>query len=190
RGLVIGPDFVLGRGKEGKIAVLRSLGVELGFTVGSVSPLISAGRVVSSTAIRQALAQGDVAEASRLLGRPFVLKGQVVRGEAIGRKLGFPTANLAVNSNQALPADGVYATRAYANDQVLKSVTNIGLRPTFGVHERAVEVFLLDFSGDLYDKELRIELVGYLRPEKRFNSPAELQSQIQQDVEQTRALLK
>ena len=190
RGLVVGPDFVMGRGREGDVFALHSLGKEAGFTVDVVSPKVIDGEVVSSTTIRQALAQGDMPKVSRLLGRPFSLSGRVVHGAKRGKPLGFPTANLAVNSNQALPVDGVYVTRAYLSNHAYPSVTNIGRRPTFRENQRTVEVYLLDFRGELYGEELRIEIIERLRAEKPFPSPEELKAQISRDVEKAISILK
>lgn len=189
RGLVVGTNFTLGRAKEGDVFALHSLGKEMGFTVDVVSPKIMDGDVVSSTAIRQALAQGDMKKVTKLLGRPFDIRGQVAHGDERGRSLGFPTANITVSSEKALPADGVYVTRAHFSDYVYPSVTNIGKRPTFGQGERTIEVFLLNFQGELYGQELRIEVLERLRSEKRFSDPEELKAQISRDVEQTRAIL-
>ena len=189
KGLVIGPDFALGRGRQGDAARLEALSRELGFTLEQVPPVTVNGEVVSSTAIRHALGRGEVERVSRFLGRPFTLSGQVVTGAERGRSLGFPTANLALPPQQALPADGVYVTRARVAGRTLDSVTNIGLRPTFNTGERTVEVFLLDFEGDLYGQHLTIELVARLREERRFDSPAQLVSQMEQDVAQARRLL-
>ncbi len=189
RGLVVGPDFSLGKGKEGDLDALRRLGGELGFTVETVPPLFLEGHAVRSTAIREALARGDVSLAAKLLGRPFHLVGPVVHGDARGRVLGFDTANISLNARRALPADGVYATIARVNDQTYKSVTNIGLRPTFQGKDRLVEVHLLDFKGDLYQKEVKVEFVDRLRGEKRFSSPDELKAQIAKDVVQARSML-
>ena len=189
RGLVVGPDFALGKGREGDVFTLHSLGKELGFWVEVVSPMVLDGDVASSTNIRQALAQGDVATVRRLLGRPYALIGQVGHGDERGWQLGFPTANLEVNSRQALPSDGVYATRAYVGNQAFLSVTNIGKRPTFGEGKRTVEVYILGFEGGLYGEQLRLELVDRLRPEKRFSSPEELKAQIGKDVEQAISIL-
>lgn len=189
RGLVVGPNFALGRGREGNIATLRRLALEMSFQLLVVPHLTQGEHVVSSTGIRKALTAGDMAAVTRMLGRPFSLAGVVVSGNEVGRRLGFPTANLDVNSNSALPADGVYITRAYLADKCYPSVTNIGRRPTFGGGERTIEVFLLDFSGDLYHQNLRIELMERLRAEKRFANPQELQAQIAQDVQQARARL-
>jgi len=184
RGLVVGPDFALGKGREGDAFRLHELGKELGFWVEVVTPRLVDGEVASSTNIRQALARGDVTTVRRLLGRPYALVGPVGRGEERGRLLGFPTANLQVNSGQALPGDGVYATRAYLGNRSFLSVTNIGTRPTFGEGQRTVEVYLLGFDGGLYGEQLRLELVERLRPEKRFSSPEELTAQIRRDVDQ------
>lgn len=190
QGLVVGPDSALGRGREGDTFTLHNLGKEMGFTVDVVRPLIEEGEVISSTAIRQALAEGDMPKAKKLLGRPFSLSGQVIHGVKRGGSLGFPTANLAIKQDQALPADGVYVTKAYLSNQEHPSVTNIGTRPTFGEGERTVEVYLLDFEGKLYDRELRIELLERLREELRFSSPQELAKQIEKDVERARAILE
>lgn len=189
RGLVIGPDFALGRGREGDASRLEALSRTIGFFVEQVPQATINGDVVSSTAIRTALRQGEVDRVSRLLGRPFTLSGQVVSGAERGRTLGFPTANLSLPPHQALPADGVYATRARLAGRSVDSVTNIGIRPTFNATDRTVEVFLLDFDGNLYGERLTIELVARLREEKRFDSPAQLIAQMEKDVAQARGLL-
>ena len=124
------------------------------------------------------------------LGRPYALSGTVVTGRGVGQGLGFPTANLRVSPLQALPADGVYAGLVHLGGEARPSLTNVGVRPTFGGGERVVEVHILDFQRELYGKELTIELVERLREEKRFGDPRELQAQIAQDVQQARELLK
>ena len=190
RALVIGPDFALGRGREGDGTALKALGEELGFSVEVVSPHLSQGAVVSSTAVRAALARGDVREVGALLGRPFVLSGPVSRGEERGRGLGFPTANLVPGPEQALPADGVYATRALLGDEAYQSVTNIGIRPTFGGGQRLIETHLLDFEGELYGRALTVELVERLRGEMKFQGPDELKAQIARDIARAREILR
>jgi len=190
RGLVVGSDFALGHKREGDVYALHSLGKEMGFTVDVVSPKIIDDKVVSSTIIRKALAKGNIQKVNPLLGRPFSLSGEVAHGVSRGKHLGYPTANLAVNSDQALPADGVYVTRAYLNNHAYASVTNIGNRPTFDQDERTVEVYILDFAGDLYKQELKIELLERLRDEKRFSDPEELKAQISLDVQQAKEILK
>ncbi len=189
RALVIGPDFALGMGRGGDASALQALGQELNFRVELVPAKEWRGEVVSSTAIRLALSQGDPRKVSQLLGRRFRLAGQVITGDERGRMLGFPTANIAPDLEQALPADGVYATRAFVGEVVYKAVTNIGIRPTFGGSQRLIEVHLLDFEGELHGQELEIELVEQLRGEIRFASAEELKAQIARDVEGARALL-
>ena len=189
QGLVIGPDFALGRGRQGDENALRALGEELGFTVEVVSPLVLEGTPVSSTAIRGALAGGDMETASKLLGRHFRLSGPVVGGTERGHTIGFPTANLGIEADQALPSDGVYATLAHADEKVYPSVTNIGVRPTFDGGERTVEVFLMDFDQDIYGHEMSIDLVARLRGEAKFESVEDLSRQIAADVREARELL-
>lgn len=189
RGLVIGPDFALGKRREGAAPTLRALGDELDFVVEVVPPMVLHGEVVSSTAIRHALSRGDMMAVNKLLGRHFTLAGQVSKGDERGKTLGFPTANLIPEPEQALPADGVYATRAFLSETAYQAVVNIGIRPTFGGGQRLVEVHLFDFEGQLYGQELRIELVERLRGEMKFSSAEELKAQIARDVTQARALL-
>jgi riboflavin kinase/FMN adenylyltransferase len=190
RALVVGPDFALGHKREGNIDRLRSVGEELGFSVDVVQPMVSEGEVVSSTAIRTALSHGDMLKVSRFLGRNFTLVGEVAKGDQRGKTLGFPTANLVPDVEQALPPDGVYTTRAFVGEKAYPAVTNIGVRPTFGDGKRIVEVHLLDFEErDLYGEMLRAELVERLRGEVRFSGPGELVEQMKRDVDQARASL-
>jgi riboflavin kinase/FMN adenylyltransferase len=190
RGLIIGPDFALGRKREGDFDTLRKLGQEMGFSVTAIQPITANGDVVSSTAIREALENGDMKRVLKLLGRHFSLQGRVVTGAGRGAGVvGFPTANLDVDPKQALPSEGVYATWAYLNNQKYQAMTNIGRAPTFGENERTVEVFLLNYNNDLYERELRIEIAERLRDEKRFDSVEELKKQIAEDVKQGTAIL-
>jgi len=189
QGLVIGYDFALGRDREGTGDTLRALGQDMSFTVNVMPPVMINGEVASSTAIRNALASGDMKRVQKLSGYFFSLHGQVVTGTGRGIELGFPTANLAVNSEQALPADGVYATWAYINDKAYPSMTNIGWCPTFGGSERTIEVYILDYHGDLYEHEMKIDIIERLRDEKKFDNVEELKRQIAEDVKQGRAIL-
>ena len=189
RGLVVGEDFALGRDRQGDTATLKKLGRELDFSVCIVLPLTLSDEVVSSTAIRQALADGDMGKYHRLTGHPFSLHGRVVTGAGRGEGLGFPTANLDVSPGQAMPPDGVYAGLAHINGKVHQSMTNIGRNPTFGKNERTVESFLLDYSGDLYGHELSVDFVARLRKEIKFKSIEELQKQVTEDVRQGRMIL-
>jgi riboflavin kinase/FMN adenylyltransferase len=190
RGLVIGPDFALGRNREGDTDALHRLGQEMGFSVTVVPPMIIDGEVVSSTAIRKALAEGDLKRVQNFVGRPFRLHGRVVPGARRGVELGFPTANLDVEPGQALPAEGVYVSQARIDNGTYPSMTNIGQRPTFGGSQRVVEVYLLDYHGDLYGQELAIDIIEHLREEKKFDTPEQLKKQIAEDVKQGTAILK
>ena len=185
--LVVGPDFALGRNRAGTIGVMRQIGERLGFPVEVAQLLAESGEKVGSSAIRQALAEGDVGRVGRLLGRPFSLRGPVVAGDRRGRTLGFPTANIAIGLDRALPAYGIYVTRAYVRENTYESVTSIGIRPTFDVEPRpVVETFVLDFDEDVYGHEMRIELLHRLRGEERFASAEELIAQMDKDVRDTR----
>ncbi len=188
-GLVLGPDFALGRGRQGSPDYLQQLGDELGFRVEVVKPARLDGEVISSSAIRQLLAEGHIYKVNEMLGRYFRLEGRVAPGDRRGRMLGFPTANLKVQPEQAMPRDGIYATIAHPGNRVLPSVTNIGVRPTFDGLQRLIETFIFDFSEDIYRRKLTIELVARLRDEMKFKSAGELKEQMAKDGEQARAIL-
>lgn len=189
RFLLIGPDFALGRGREGGPELLSQLASEMGFELEKVGPFVEKGHVISSSTVRAALQEGDLENVAQLLGRPFSLHGPVVHGVERGKVMGFPTANIGVGSGMALPPFGVYVTRAHIGAATYDSVTNIGRRPTFDNGERTVEVYIMDFDGDLYGAEVRIDVLKRLRGEVRFASVDELAGQIRKDVEDARAYL-
>lgn len=190
RGFVVGPDFAMGHNREGTVPVLGALGEEMDFSLHAVDVLDVEGLgMVSSTAIRRSLDDGRVEEAARLLGRTFALSGVVEAGEGRGRGLGFPTANLAVDPTLTVPGDGVYASWAWVGDVRRPAATSIGVRPTFGGGQRAVEAHVLDFSEDLYGSEVRLEFVARLRGQQTFGTADALVAQIHQDVDWTRRLL-
>ena len=189
RGIMVGPDFTLGRAGEGNINLLRTLGDEMKFTVEVISPYTVNGEIVSSTLIREALTQGDMRRVEKLMGHHFYLTGKVMTSDKRGRVLGFPTANLDIKPQQALPDNGIYATITLVDGKQFPSATNIGTRPTFGEGRKMVETHLLDYTGDLYGKEIRVEFVQKLRNEKRFPSSRELKTQIEKDVRKVQALL-
>ncbi len=183
KGLVIGPDFALGKGREGTAPVLQALGRELGFTVTLASPFNSGGQIVSTTAVRESLAVGDMERAAALLGRPFRLSGTVVTGDKRGRSLGFPTANIDMAPDAAIPLDGIYCTIALVGKRRYDSVTSIGVRPTFEGGPRTVETFIMDFDADLYGQHMQIDLVHRIREERRFSGVDDLIAQMKLDVE-------
>jgi len=189
RGLVVGPDFAMGRNREGDIATLQAMQKSWGFSLTVVPPGSAGGQVISSTAIRQALAEGDMPAVKAMLGRYFRLEGSVIAGSGRGRDLGFPTANLDIDPVQALPADGVYATLAYLDDRPLASVTSIGGRPTFGETERGVEVHILDYSGELYTRQLKVDIIERLRSQQRFTDGEKLTAQVAKDIAKAKSIL-
>ena len=186
-----GPDVTLGHNREGTLPVLTALGDELGYTMECVEQLSLGGEPARSTAIRQALDAGDVARAARMLGRPFTLDGPVVEGEHRGGGLlGYPTANVEAEPQQALPADGVYAAWLRHGAERLPAAVSIGHKPTF--HEggpSVVEAFVLDFDGDLYGERVRLEFVERLRGQEKFDSADALIVAMRDDVARTRRIL-
>ena len=188
--LVMGPDNAFGRNREGSPEAMAELGKELGFEIALMpAPLSSEQVTVSSTAIRNALAEGDLPAVEALLGRRYSLRGPVVLGDRRGRTLGFPTANIGVTADRALPAFGVYATWAFVGETRHQSATSIGVRPQFDGEHPSVETFIFDFDEDLYDQTLRIELVQRLRPELKFESVEALITQMHADVALSREIL-
>jgi riboflavin kinase/FMN adenylyltransferase len=192
RSLWAGTDFALGHNREGNREFLVRVGARLGFEVHTVEPLVEAGYPISSTRIRQALSEGDIAEVNRCLGRSFTLSGIVVKGAQRGASLGIPTANVAVWEARAVPSRGVYATWAEVGGQRLPSVTNIGVRPTFAGQPEAqvIETHLLDFNQDIYGQTLSVSFIARLRGERKFPSVDALLHQIRTDIEQARVLLR
>lgn len=207
RAMVVGPDFAFGKGRSGSLDVLRDLGREAGFAVEVAPGLEVDGQQLSSARIRSLLVEGDVAMARRLMGEPFAVRGQVVHGAKRGRQLGFPTANLELVDTYVVPANGVYAVRCRVepddseasglaghegNDLPgpwLNGAANIGIRPQFDAGARSIEVFLLDFDGDLYGRTVRMAFVERLRDELRFASVEALVARMGEDVAQARRVL-
>ena len=188
RRLVVGPDFAMGRRREGTIPVLTEIGQELGFTVLPMDELQDGGQRIGSSAIRRLLIEdGNVAAANDMLARPYSLSGTVQEGHKRGKDLGFPTANISVPARRAVPADGIYVTRARLGDRVLESVTNIGDNPTFHDEERMIETHILDFDEDIYGQTITVDFLQRLRGEVEFTTVDALIDQMQIDLQQTRA---
>jgi riboflavin kinase/FMN adenylyltransferase len=193
RWVVSGHNFAFGHDRAGTPEALLQLGGDFGFDYTCVHEARDdAGVAFSSTRVRACLARGDLAEAESVLGRPFEIEGRVVAGERRGRLLGFPTANLRLD-DYARPAFGVYAVRIGVENGVrvdwYDGVANLGVRPSFGGNEALLEAHLFDFEGDLYGRHLRVALIDYLRPEKRFDGLDQLKAQIAADSARARALL-
>ena len=189
KGLVLGPDSALGKGREGDLAFMQAEGERLGFWVRSVEPLEINGQPVKSRVVREALVAGDVSRGAGLLGRNHTLSGTVVVGDQRGRTLGFPTANIDVYPGLLWPGDGIYATWAHFGGSRRLSATSIGVRPTFGLTQRLVEVYVMDFSGDLYDQQMTVEFVEKVRNQETFADIDALIARIEQDVADSRTVL-
>ncbi|HEY3216742.1 MAG TPA: bifunctional riboflavin kinase/FAD synthetase [Candidatus Eisenbacteria bacterium] len=189
--LVVGEGFALGRGRSGNVGRLREIGADRGFTVDVVPLVDREGAPVSSTRIRGLLGQGKVAEVEPLLGRPYGLTAMVVRGEGIGATLGYPTANLRLHDEKFLPGDGIYAVRVrWGGDPAWRpGAMSIGVRPTFEGRVRTLEVYVLDWRGDLVGREMEVEFVDWLRPELKFENAAALVAAMDRDVAETRRRL-
>ncbi len=185
-----GGNFAFGYKREGDVPFLRRLGQKMDFTVELVEGMVQLGDgIVSSSRVRAGLAAGDVADVMGCLGRPYHVRGGVVMGDQRGRTIGFPTANIAVWDEQILPANGVYATYAWLGDQRHIAAANVGVRPTINGGSVTVEAHLLDFDGNLYGQELRLEFINRIRPEVKFAGLDALKTQIRADVAKIRQQL-
>jgi|SRR5215470_10675106 len=185
REVIVGFNHTFGHDARGTAALLTELGPRWGFTARVLPPLRLQGQTVSSGAIRQLLGTGDAVRAAELLGHPYAISGTVRRGAGRGRTLGFPTANLKPDRPLVLAA-GVYLARASWDGGTADAVVNVGYRPTFGEDQYWIEAFLLDFSGDLYEKTLRLEFLERIRPERKFESVDALKAQVMADIETAR----
>jgi riboflavin kinase/FMN adenylyltransferase len=187
--ICVGGNFTFGHKRSGNVTLLRQLGSEFDFAVHGLAALSLDGRPVSSTRIREAIRAGDLAAASEMLARPYSLSGVVTRGDQLGRKLGFPTANLDITS-LVTPPTGVYAVHAHVGAAVHRAVLNLGYRPTLDQNARVLraEAHLLQFEGDLYDQMLELTFVEKLRDEKKFESLQALTAQISEDVAAAKAI--
>lgn len=190
RGLVVGPDTALGRNREGDLDFLKKCGDEMGFWLESAEPFSLDGSPVKSRLIRSSISQGDVASSAKMLGRKYSVTSEVMTGDQRGREMGFPTANLKMDYRTLLPNDGIYATWALIDGVRYPSATSIGIRPTFNLTERLVEVHLIDFDQDIYGKQLCVEFVSKLRDQEKFSGMDELIEKMNQDVADSRAILE
>jgi riboflavin kinase/FMN adenylyltransferase len=188
----VGEGFRFGRGRSGDGETIRAFGSQHGFETTIIPRIRDDERIISSSSIRAALERGDIAEANHFLGRRYRLSGTVAHGAARGRELGYPTANLLLRSDACMPADGIYAAYAHIGGSPLaarQAMVYIGTRPTFEDAERLVEVNVLDFSGDLYTREIQVEFVGFVRGDAAFESADALTRQMMRDEQATRAML-
>jgi riboflavin kinase/FMN adenylyltransferase len=191
REICVGHEWCFGKNRAGNLALMAEIGRQLGFEEVGVPAVQIDGEVASSTLIRSAIEAGDLARAARFLGREYAILGTVVRGDQLGRRLGFPTANLAAH-NEQFPPNGVYAVDVQRNGTRLRGVANIGVRPTIAnaSGERLLEVHLFDFDSDLCGEDLEVTFRRFLRLERKFESLEELKAQIAADVEAARRVLQ
>jgi riboflavin kinase/FMN adenylyltransferase len=187
--VVVGANFTFGHLAQGNIGTLEDLGQRLGFSVEGVALLDLDGRRISSSSIREAVAEGELAWPTRALGRRFALDGRVVRGAGRGADMGFPTANLEVPGRMLIPGRGIYAGRAIVDGGSRPAAIDVGTNPQFGGEPLHVEAHVLDFDGDLIGQDLAVEFWERLRDEERFDSVEDLVRQIGLDVERTRAVV-
>ena len=188
-GVVTGEDFTFGKAKAGNSALLAAQGGLLGFSAETVGPVSLDGAPVSSSRIRDALRQGDLATATTLLTRPFAIRGVVQHGDKVGRTIGYPTANLDLGS-YLRPAYGIYAVTARLDDgTVLRGAANLGIRPSFDPPKELLEPYFFDFDGDLYGREIEVALIEYLRPEAKFDTLEALTRQMELDCAKAKAVL-
>ncbi len=182
---VIGFDFAFGMGRKGNAAWLTAHG----FEVDVIEPFMFEGKALHSSEIRRLVNTGEIDEANRLLGREYSIAGPVEDGDKVGRTLGFPTANIGVEPNKLVPALGAYAGRARGEGREFVAALSVGYRPTFGGTQLRVEAFLLDYEGDLYQKQIELRFLRYLHPDIKFDTPAALVEQLKRDVTDTRRIV-
>jgi riboflavin kinase / FMN adenylyltransferase len=189
REICVGHEWSFGKDRRGNLDLLKKLGARFDFNVVGIPPVMVHGAVVSSTAIRQAVEAGSLAKAAEMLGREYTILGAVTRGDQLGKKIGFPTANLSAHSEQ-FPPNGVYLAEAWFEGVLYHGVVNLGYRPTVtgSKSQRLLEIHLLDFERDIYGEDLEVRFVRYLRPERKFDSVEALARQIDVDVRQAREL--
>jgi len=187
--ICVGHEWSFGKNRRGNLDLLKKLGAKFNFDVVGIPPVKINGAVVSSTAIRQAIEKGDLAKAAEMLGREYTILGTVTRGDNLGKKIGFPTANLSAHSEQ-FPPNGVYVAEARIDGELYRGVINLGIRPTvsIGKSERVLEIHLFDFNRDIYGHDVEVRFLKFLRSEKKFQDLDTLVQQIRQDVEQARQL--
>jgi riboflavin kinase/FMN adenylyltransferase len=188
RHIIIGHDYAFGRNRMGNYGTLADMAAECGFSIEDMEPFGDNATIYSSSLARRMISNGDMSAAAAVLGRYHVISGRVVHGREIGSKIGFPTANI-VTENELIPPDGVYAVIVSVDGQLIKGACNVGKNPTFEGNDRTIEVFLLDYSGDLYDKNLAVSFVQRLRDVSKFPDAETLIQAINTDVLMTRDVL-
>lgn len=187
--VVVGSDFRFAKNNEGNVGILNEMAEIHGFKTEIISQLHDNDDRISSTRIRRLLKNGKIKKAEQLLGRPYQICGKVIHGKKIGRKLGYPTANVNLESNYAIPPYGVYAVKVYFNEELYYGAASLGKNPTFDDQKFSFEIFIIDFNKNLYNRRICVDLVEFIRPEMNFPGPEELKKQMRKDVLYTRKIL-
>lgn len=190
KALVIGHDFHFGSGGRGEYQLLKRMADQAGILLERVAPVQENGEIISSSRIRQMLAEGRIEQANRMLGYNFIIEGEVIKGEQLGRRLGYPTANIRIKPEYLLPCYGVYLVTLSFENRSYFGIANVGIKPTFGKSHPLVEVYLFDVEINLYQKIVQVEFLRFIRPENRFAGPEALKAQIARDVETARGFLR
>ncbi len=190
KALVVGHDFRFGSAGRGDYQLLEEISVTNEILLERIAPIQENGDAISSSRIRQLLAEGQIEQANRMLGYNFIIEGEVIKGEQLGRKLGYPTANISLKQEYLLPCYGVYLVRLFVESSYYFGVANVGIKPTFGKSFPLVEIYLFDVELNLYNKTARVEFLRFIRPENRFAGPEALRAQIARDVETAQGFLK
>jgi riboflavin kinase/FMN adenylyltransferase len=187
--ICVGHEWSFGKNRRGNLQLLTKLGATFDFNVLGIRPVALKGEIISSTTIRRAVETGDLEKAATMLGREYTILGTVVHGDDLGKKIGFPTANLTAH-NEQFPPNGVYVAEAKLEGVGYPGVVNLGYRPTVssGQSDRVLEIHLFDFKRDIYGRDLELRFVRYLRPEKKFENLDSLVRQIERDVQEARKL--
>ena len=181
KGIVVGFNFKFGYKNLGNVELLKKFEEEYRYKLYVMEPFKSEGKTISSTTIRKELVDGNVKKAFNMLSRPYMLSGKVIDGKKLGRTIGFPTANLEINKQKVIPKKGVYYTNVKVNEKIFKGITSVGNNPTVNGQELTVETYILDFSNDIYGKEINIYFIDRIRDEIKFNNIHELIEQLKKD---------
>lgn len=185
--IIIGYDHRFGKNQKGNFTLLKKMGEELGFEVEQLEAITNFDTNISSTKIRKVLSEGNINEANEMLGYPYELSGKVIHGKKIGRTIGYPTANIEINENKALPKKGAYIVEVWLNGQFYKGMLSIGTNPTVNGDKMSVEVYILDFSEDIYGQEITIRFRDFLHEEIKFESLEKLIERLDEDKKLTEA---
>ena len=182
--LVVGSNYYFGKGKQGGVELLKELGEKYNVKVVIVDAVLEGDEIISSSRIRKLISSGNIEMANKLAGHPYSVSGTIVKGNQLGRKLGFPTINIMTEEYRAYPPNGVYATKVYIDKKQYLGITNIGYAPTVDVEVKRIETYIYDFNEDVYGKHAKVEFYKFIRPERKFNSIDELKSEVDKNKQQ------